>query len=91
MSLFDKFKKSKKRTEQHAEILQQMECPKCGGIMTLTNGLTYTFHCRGQEVEAINVTAMKCANCGEMMFSWDEAQRIQKFAHESVGWEDKTE
>ena len=56
--------------------------------MTLTSGLTYKFHCRGQELEASNVTAMKCANCGEMMFSWDEAQRIQKFAHESVGWED---
>ena len=81
----------KKKKVQQKEIPQQMECPKCGGTMTLTNGLTYKFHCHGQELEAINVTAMKCSNCGEMMFSWDEAQRIQKFAHESVGWEDKTE
>nr|DAG24716.1 MAG TPA: MqsA [Bacteriophage sp.] len=81
----------KKKKPQQNETPQQMECPKCGGIMTLTNGLTYTFHCRGQEVEVSNVTAMKCANCGEMMFSWDEAQRIQKFVHKSVGWEDKTE
>lgn len=83
--MFNLFKKKKPKQE---EAPQQMECPKCGGTMTLTNGLTYTFHCRGQELELSNVTAMKCANCGEMMFSWDEAQRIQKFAHESVGWED---
>lgn len=81
----------KKKKTQQKEPPQQMECPKCGGTITLTNGLIYTFHCRGQEVEASNVTAMKCANCGEMMFSQDEAQRIQKFVHKSVGWEDKTE
>ena len=86
--MFNLFKKKKSKQD---EVPQQMECPKCGGTMTLTNGLTYKFHCRGQELEAINVAARKCANCGEMMFSWDEAQRIQKFAHESVGWEDKTE
>lgn len=80
------FKQKKKPTKQN-----QMECPKCGGTMTLTNGLTYKFHCRGQELEASNVTAMKCANCDEMMFSWDEAQRIQRFAYKSVGWEDKSE
>lgn len=86
--MFNLFKK--KKTQQE-EPPQQIECPKCGGIMTLTNGLTYKFHCRGQELEAINVTAMKCTNCGEMMFSWDEARRIQKFAHKSVGWEDEME
>ena len=86
--MFNLFKKKKLQQE---ESLQQMECPKCGGTMTLTNGLTCKFHCRGQELEASNVTAMKCANCGEMMFSLDEAQRIQKFAHESMGLEDKTE
>lgn len=68
--MFNLFKKKK---TQHEEPPQQMECPKCGGIMTLTNGLTYKFHCRGQELEAINVTAMKCANCGKMMLNWDEA------------------
>ena len=84
--MFNLFKKKK---TQHAETSHQMECPKCGGTMTLTSGLTYKFHCRGQELEDSNVTAMKCANCGEMMFSWDEAQRIQKFAHESVGLENE--
>ena len=79
------------RKSQQDEASQQMECPKCGGTMTLTSGLTYKFHCRGQELEASNITAMKCANCGEMMFSWDEAQRIQKVVHNSVGWEDYTE
>ena len=48
----------KKKKTQQKEPPQQMECPKCGGTMTLTNGLTYTFNCRGQEVEASNVTAM---------------------------------
>lgn len=81
----------KKKKTQQEEPPQQMECPKCGGTMTLTNGLTYKFHCRGQELEASNVTAMKCANCDEMMFSWNEAQRIQRFAHKSVGLEDKSE
>ena len=67
---------------------KQMECPLCGGKMMLQSGLSYTFHCRGQEVEMSDITAMKCADCGEMMFDWTEAQRIEKYVHAAVSWED---
>lgn len=46
--MFNLFKK--KKTQQE-EPPQQMECPKCGGTMTLTNGLTYKFHCRGRNLK----------------------------------------
>lgn len=78
--------KRKKETQK-----KQMECPTCGGTMTLQINLPYTFHCRGQEVEMNDITAMKCADCGEMIFDWPEAQRIEKYVHAAVGWEDKTE
>lgn len=78
--------KRKKETQK-----KQMECPMCGGTMTLQINLPYTFHCRGQEVEMNDITAMKCADCGEMIFDWPEAQRIEKYVHAAVGWEDKTE
>ena len=70
---------------------KQIECPLCGGKMTLQSNLSYTFHCRNQEVEMNDLTAMKCADCGEMMFDWPEAQRIEKYVHEAVGWEEKGE
>ena len=76
------FNRKKKAQQMH------MECPKCGGKMTLESDLSYTFHCRNQEVEMNDITAMKCADCGEMMFDWPEAQRIEKYVHEAVGWED---
>ena len=78
--------KRKKKTQP-----QQMDCPKCGETMTLTSGLTYTFHCKDREVEVHNITGMKCAGCGEVMFDWNEAQRIEKYVHEAVGWEDEAE
>lgn len=78
--------KRKKETQK-----KQMECPTCGGTMTLQINLPYTFHCRGQEVEMNDITAMKCTDCGEMIFDWPEAQRIEKYVHAAVGWEDKTE
>lgn len=80
------FKRKKKLEKQN-----QMECPKCGGIMTLTSGLSRTFHCKGQAVEVPDITGMLCADCGELMFDWPEATRIEKYVHESVGWEDETE
>ena len=76
------FNRKKKAQQMH------MECPKCGGKMTLESRLSYTFHCNDQEVEVSDIAAMKCADCGEMMFNWAEAQRIEKYVHEAVGWED---
>lgn len=67
---------------------KQMDCPNCGGEMTLQRNLSYTFHCRDQEVEMNDITAMKCADCDEMIFDWPEAQRIEKYVHAAVGWED---
>ena len=66
-----------------------MKCPKCGSKMTLTNGLSRTFQCKGQSVEVSDITGMLCADCNEVMFDWPEAHRIEKFVHEAVGWEDK--
>lgn len=83
--MFNSFKKKKQ------EKPRQMECPKCGGTMTLTSGLTYTFHCKDQEVEVPDITGMKCADCGEVMFDWNEAQRIEKYVHNAVGWEDTSQ
>ncbi len=83
--MFNLFKKKKSQQE---EAPQQMECPLCGGKMMLQSGLSYTFHCRGQEVEMSDITAMKCADCGEMIFDWPEAQRIEKYVHAAVSWED---
>ena len=82
MSLF----KRKKKASQ-----KKMKCPKCGGKMTLESGLSYTFHCKGQDIEMNALTAMKCADCGEMMFDWSEAQRIEKYVHEAVGWTENLE
>lgn len=77
--------KRKKKAES-----QQMECPKCGGTMTLTGGLTRTFHNYiGQEVEVTDITGMLCPDCGELMFDWNEAQRIEKYVREAVVLEDK--
>ena len=86
--MFNLFKKKKPQQE---EAPQQIECPKCGGTMTLTNRLLRTFHCKGQAVEVPDITGMLCADCGELMFDWPEATRIEKYVHESVGWEDETE
>lgn len=73
--------KRKKKAES-----QQMECPKCGGTMTLTGGLTRTFHNYiGQEVEVTDITGMLCPDCGELMFDWNEAQRIEKYVRGTVG------
>ena len=84
--MFNLFKKKKKDQQP-----QQMGCPKCGGTMTLTNGLSRTFHCKGQDVKVPDITGMLCADCGELMFDWAEATRIEKYVHKSVGWEDGTE
>ena len=67
---------------------KQMKCPKCGGKMTLESGLSYTFRYKDQEVEMNDLTAMKCADCGELMFDWSEVQRIGKYVHEAASWED---
>lgn len=82
--MFKPFKK--KKTQQ-----KQMKCPKCGKTMTLTSGLTRTFRCKDQDVEVPDITAMLCTDCGNTMFDWNEAQRIEKYVHDAVGWEDKGE
>ena len=81
------FKSFKKKKAQQ----KQMKCPKCGGAMTLTSGLTRTFRCKDQDVEVPDITAMLCTDCGNTMFDWNEAQRIEKYVHDAVGWEDKGE
>ena len=78
--MLNPFKKKKQKNT--------MKCPKCGGKMTLTNGLSRIFHCKGQDIEVSDITGMLCADCGELMFDWPEAQRIEKYVHEIVGWED---
>lgn len=67
---------------------KQMKCPKCGGTMTRTDGLTRKFQCKGQDVEVPNIVGMLCPDCGELMFDWPEIQRIEKYVHDAVGWED---
>ena len=79
--MFNLFKKKKPES-------QHMECPKCGGTMTLTNGLTRKFECKKQEVDVPDITGMLCPDCGELMFNWPEIQRIEKYVHDTVGWED---
>lgn len=81
------FKSFKKKKAQQ----KQMKCPKCGGAMTLTSGLTRTFRCKDQDVEVPDITAMLCTDCGNTMFDWNEAQRIEKYVHDAVGWEGKGE
>lgn len=63
---------------------KSMKCPKCGGKMTLTTGLTRTFHYKDQEIEVTDIAGMLCADCGELMFDWFEAQRIEKYVHETI-------
>lgn len=81
------FKSFKKKKAQQ----KQMKCPKCGGAMTLTSGLTRTFRCKDQDVEVPDITAMLCTDCGNTMFDWNEAQRIEKYVYDAVGWEGKGE
>lgn len=81
-----KFPFSKKKSQQ-----KQMKCPKCGKTMTLTSGLTRTFRCKDQDVEVPDITAMLCTDCGNTMFDWNEAQRIEKYVHDAVGGEEKGE
>lgn len=80
--MFNLFKKKKPKQE---EVPQQMECPKCGGTMTLTNGLTRKFECKEQKVDVPDITGMLCPDCGELMFNWPEIQRIEKYVHDAVG------
>lgn len=81
-----------KKKKQNKVKSQQMECPKCGGTMTLTSGLTRTFHNYiGQEVEVTDITGMLCPDCGELMFDWNEAQRIEKYVRGTVAEENKSE
>ena len=67
---------------------RQMKCPKCGGKMTMTSGLTRTLHCRGRDIEVSDIAGMLCADCGEVMLDWLEVQRIKKYVNEAVGWKD---
>lgn len=83
--MFNLFKKKK---SQQGKTPQQMECPKCGGTMTLTSGLSRIFHCKDQDVEVPDITGMLCTDCGELMFDWSEATRIEEYVHKAVGWED---
>ena len=79
MSLFDKFKKSKKDAEQeNAAQREKHICPKCGGEMHLQKGLTHPFICRGVPVDVTDITAMVCDDCGKMYFDWDEVERIRE-------------
>lgn len=85
--MFNLFKKKKQEEMQQ----KHMKCPKCGGEMALTNGLSRTFHCKDQEVEVPDITGMLCTDCGELMFDWPEATRIEQYVHKAVGWSENLE
>ena len=54
-----------------------MKCNLCGGII-LEQETTYTLEIEGRFVMVENVPAKVCQQCGEMLFSPDVVERLQK-------------
>lgn len=51
-------------------------CFACGGTMALTTS-SVIFHCKGKEIEIKGIEMYTCQNCGESIYSEQEAELIE--------------